>query len=76
MKVLKKNCKINNKKIADFKKIARNFYSHLANYIATKTPIQSQFARCARALNMINMAQNPESCKKILDLILEKLVAI
>ena len=32
-------------------------------------------SRCTGALNLINMAQDPESCKKLLDMILEKLVS-
>ena len=65
-KVLKKNGKINDTTISNFKKEAKNFYTNLANHIATKIPIQSQFSRCARTLNPINMPQNPESCKKLL----------
>ena len=75
IKVVKKNGKINYTKIANFKIEAKNIYAHLANDIATKILIQLQFAGCARALNPINMARNPESCKKHLDVILEKLVA-
>ena len=67
IKVLKKNVKINNTKIANFKKQANNFYAHLL--------IQSKLVRCAKALNLINMAQNLESCKKLFYVILEKLVA-
>ena len=56
------------------KKMTNNFYTHLANHITIKTPIQPQFARCARALNPINTAQIPDSCKKLIAVILEKLV--
>lgn len=70
----KKIGKINDSQIANFKKEAKNFCAHLENHIATKTPIQSQFARCARALSLRNMAHNPESCEKLFDVILEKLV--
>ena len=74
-KVLKKNGKINDTTISNFKKEAKNFYTNLANHIATKIPIQSQFSRCARTLNPINMPQNPESCKKLFDVIIEMLFA-
>ena len=47
----------------------------LANHITTKTLVRSQFARCARALKPINMAQNPESCRRLFDVILKKLIS-
>ena len=38
-------------KMDRFKEVAKNSLATMANHIATKTPIQSYFARCTRSLN-------------------------
>ena len=38
-----------------------------------KSPLQSSFARCTRALNPVYMAEKPESCKALYDKTLHEL---
>ena len=73
--VLKKKGTISDTLIARFKEDAKNFLATLANHIATKTPIQSYFARCTRSPNPIYMVEDPDACKRQLDGILAKLVS-
>ena len=47
----------------------------MANHIATKTPIDSYFARCVRSLNPIYMVEDLDAPKKLFDRILAKLVS-
>ena len=53
----------------------KKFLSSLCNHLLTKPPIQSQFACCCRSINPIFMDKYPDSCRKLLDQILEKLVS-
>ena len=39
-----------------------------------KSPLQSSFAHCTRALNLVYMAEKPESSKALFDKTLQKLV--
>lgn len=71
---LKKDGKINNASAIKFKSDARNFLATLCNHIVNKSPLQSHFARCTRALNPVNMVDTPESCKNLFDRMLQKLV--
>ena len=63
---LKTQGTISDTQIARFKEDAKFFLVNLANYIATKTPIQSSFARCSRSLNPIYMVEDPDACKNCL----------
>lgn len=71
---LKKDGKINNASAIKFKSDARNFLATLCNHIVNKSPLQSHFAHCTRALNPVNMVDTPESCKNLFDRMLQKLV--
>ena len=73
--VSKKKGMILDKQIVRFKEDAKNFLATLANHIATKTPIQSYFARCTRSLNPIYMVEDADACKSLFDRILAKLVS-
>ena len=73
--VLKNKGTISDTQIASFKEDAKNLLANLANHIATKTPIQSYFARCTRSLNPIYMVEDPDACKRLFDRILAKLVS-
>ena len=53
----------------------KKFLSSLCNHLLSKTPIQSQFVRCCRSINPIFMVEYPDSCRKLFDRVLEKLVA-
>ena len=64
--VLKTKGTISDTQIARFKEDGKNFLVNLANYIATKTPIQSYFARCTRSLSLIYMVEDPGACKSCL----------
>ena len=44
------------------------------NHLLTKSPINSHFARYCRCLNPVYIAEYPETCKKLFDKILGKLV--
>ena len=68
--VLKKSGKVNDTQIFNFKA----FLPALCSHIVKKTPVQSHFARCARAFNPIHMAECPDSCRKLFNYILQKLV--
>ena len=61
--------------IARFKEDAKNFLATLANHIATKTPINSYFARCTRPVNPIYVVEDSDACKRLFDRILAKLVS-
>ena len=52
----------------------KQFLAALCNHLLTKSPINSLFASCCRRLNSVYMAEYPETCKKLFDKILEKLV--
>ena len=45
----------------------KKFLSSLCNHLLTKTPIQSQYARCCRSINPIFMVEYPDSCRKLFD---------
>ena len=53
----------------------KNFHSSLCNHLLTKAPIQSQIARRCRSINPIVMAKYPDSCRKLFERVLEKLVS-
>ena len=74
MMVLKKSGKVNDTQIFNFKRDVKAFLSALCSHIVKKTPVQSHFARCARALNPIHIAEFPDSCQKLFNHILQKLV--
>ena len=73
--VLKKKGMISDMQIARFKEDGKNSLVTLANHIATKTSVQSYFARCARSLNPIYMVDNPDAWKRLLDCNLAKLIS-
>ena len=52
----------------------KQFLAALCNHLLTKSPISSHFARCCRSLNPVYMGEYPETCKKLFDKIVEKLV--
>ena len=71
----KKKGTISDTQIARFKEDAKNFLATRANHTATKTPVQSYFARCTRSLNPIYMVEDRDACKRLFDHIIAKLVS-
>ena len=53
----------------------KNFLSSLCNHLLTKTPIQSQIARRCRSIDPIVMVKYPDSCRKLFERVLEKLLS-
>ena len=74
LKDLKKEKKVKESEVHLFLQEVKQFLATLCNYLLTISPINSHFARCCRSLNPVYMAQYAETCKKLFDKILEKLV--
>ena len=60
--------------IFNFKRDVKAFLSALCSHIVKTTTVQSHFARWARALTPIHMVESPDSCRKLFNHILQKLV--
>ena len=73
-KWLEKEKKVKESEVHLFLQEVKQFLETLCNYVLTKSPINSHFARCCRSLNPVYMAEYPEICIKRFDKILEKLV--
>ena len=74
LKDLKKEEKVKESEVHLFLQEIKQFLMILCNHLLTKSPINSHFARCCRSLNPVYMAEYPETCKKLFEKILEKLV--
>ena len=74
LRKLKSEGKVTDESISKFKRDVRNFLATLCQHVAEKSPLQSYFARCTRALNPINMGETPKSCSNLFDRMLKKLV--
>ena len=74
LKDLKKEKKVKESEVHLFLQEVKQFIATLCNHLLTKCPIHSHFARCCRSLNPVYMAEFPETCKKLFDKTLEKLV--
>ena len=66
--------KIKDNVIHKFKRECRSFLVILCKHIVEKSPLQSFFAHCTRALNPVYMVEKPESYKSLFDDTLQKLV--
>ena len=66
--------KIKDNVIHKFKRECRSFLVILCKHIVEKSPLQSFFAYCTRALNPVYMVEKPESYKSLFDNTLQKLV--
>ena len=71
---MKSKGKIKDDAIHKFKRESRSFLAALCKHMVEKSPLQSSFAHCTRALNPVYMAENLESCKVLFDKMLQKLV--
>ena len=74
LKDSKKEKKVKESAVHLFLQEVKQFLAALCNHLLTKSPINSLFASCCRSLNPVYMAEYPETCKKLFDKILEKLV--
>ena len=74
LKDFKKEKKVKESEVHLFLQEVKQFITTLCNHLLTKCPIHSHFARCCRSLNPVYMAEFPETCKKLFDKTLEKLV--
>ena len=74
LKDLKKEKKVKESEVNLFLHEVKQFLVTFCNHLLTKSLINSHFARCCRSLNQAYMAEYPETCKKLFDKILEKLV--
>ena len=74
LRKLKSKSKIKDDAIHKFKRECRSFPATLCKHMVEKSPLQSSFARCTRALNPANVAEKPEFCKALFDKMLQKLV--
>ena len=75
IKSMKKNGKVKDTQLLNFYSNTKMFLATLCNHLLTKTPLQSQFARCCRCFNPHIMAEYQPSCKKMFNKILEKLIS-
>ena len=71
--MLKKEGKITDNKINALKVEAKKFVSTLCNHIIEKRQLNSSFARLARSLNPINLAEIPGSSERRFYNLLQKL---
>ena len=74
LRKLENKGKIKDDLIHKFKRECRSFFTTLCKHMVEKSPLQSLFARCTRALNPVYMAKKLESCKALFDKMLQKLV--
>ena len=74
LKDLKKEKKVKECEVHLFLEEVKQFLAALCNHLLTKSPISSHFARCCRNLNPVYMGEYPETCRKLFDKIVEKLV--
>ena len=74
LRMLKKEGKVTDSKINAFKIKAKKKVCVLCNHIIEKNPLNSYFARLARSLNPINLAEIPESSERRFHTLLQKLV--
>ena len=74
LKDLKKEKKVKESEVHVFLQQVKQFLATLCNHLLTKSPINCHFVRCCRSLNPVYMAEYLETCKKLFDKILEKLV--
>ena len=74
LKDLKKEKKVKESEVHLFLQEVKQLLTTVCNHLLTESPINSHFARCCRSLNPVYMAEYPETCKKLFDKILEKLV--
>ena len=74
LRILKKEGKVTDSKINAFKVEAKMFVAKLCSYIIEKSPLNSYFARSARSISPINLAEIPDACEKRFQNLLKKLV--
>ena len=74
LRKLENKGKIKDDLIHKFKRECRSFLTTLCKHMVEKSPLQSSFACCTRALNPVYMAKKLESCKALFDKTLQKLV--
>ena len=74
LKNLKKEKQVKESELHLFLQEVKQFLAALCIHLLTKNPTNSYLARCCRSLNPVYVAEYPETCKKLFDKILEKLV--
>ena len=74
LKNLKKEKQVKEPELHLFLQEVKQFLAALCNHLLTKYPTNFHLARCCRSLNPVYVAEYPETCKKLFDKILEKLV--
>ena len=74
LKNLKKEKQVKESELHLFLQEVKQFLAALCNHLLTKYPTTFHLARCCRSLNPVYVAEYPETCKKLFDKILEKLV--
>ena len=74
LRQLKREGKITDGHVNTFKKEAKQFVSTLYNHILSKRPLTSYFARAARCLNPINLAEISDTREERFHNLLQKLV--
>ena len=74
LRKLKREGKITDSHVNTFKKDAKQFVSTRCTNILSKSPLISYFARAARCLNPISLAEIPDTCEKRFHSLLQKLV--
>ena len=73
---LLKSCKkITDSQILKFKKETVGFSATLCTHLMEKSPVKSFFARCLRGLSPNYIRECSETCEKLLDKVLSKLVS-
>ena len=72
---LKKNKKITDSQILNFKKEAVLFLVQICSHMIEKSPLTSHIARCLRCLSPTYLAECPEACEILFDKILTKLIS-
>jgi hypothetical protein len=75
IQLLKGSKKITDSQILKFKKEAVGFLATLCTHLMEKSPVKSFFARCLRCLSPNYIAECSETCEKLFDRILSKLVS-
>ena len=74
LKNLKKEKQVKESELHLFLQEVKQFLAALCIHLLIKYPTNSYLARCCRSLNPVYVAEYPETCKKLFDKILEKLV--
>ena len=74
LKNLKKEKQVKESELHLFLQEVKQFLAALCIHLLIKYPTNSNLARCCRSLNPVYVAEYPETCKKLFDKILEKLV--